>query len=479
MKLHFIDEPEMEFGGAGRHIDIRHGLAEHGPLDRGLPSAPQSVRLGVVGIAKDVERLRAWVDHCRTGVEAKKSKRNTLFVRFPGFGADSTLCDFIVDDRLVDQISNSDLRDLTGGDDVKFFDKSLDRYRQGAADLIEKASASVVLCLLPEEVVRRIDVPTKPETGPRSRRRRDRDDEVVWHDAFKAEALGLARPVQVVRPAIYGDGVHRFTRDGTAIRRMQDEATRAWNFFCALYYKAGGIPWRLARESTDLMTCYMGISFYYDPASVTLRTSVAQVFNERGEGMVVRGGAAVLDDRDNTPHLSPDDAEQLLSQAVEAFRREHRTSPARLVCHKSSYFGKAELDGCAAAARGSRLDAYDLLSLRGSHTRLYRDHSYPPLRGTALVHSGGCLLYTQGSVDFYHCYPGLYAPRTLDIQLDHAESGEISLMTEVLALTKMNWNSTDLINLEPITLSAARSVGGILRHVPHNRATQSRFSFFM
>ncbi len=176
----------------------------------------------------------------------------------------------------------------------KFYSLSIERFRRGATDLIEKANAHVMLCLLPEEFVRRIDVPTTPETGPRSRRRRNTDDEVVWHDVFKADVIQLARPVQVVRPATYGGDVHHFTRDGTAIREMQDEATRAWNFFCALYYKAGGIPWRLARESTDLMTCYMGISFYYDPASETLRTSVAQVFNERGEGMVVRGGPACL-----------------------------------------------------------------------------------------------------------------------------------------------------------------------------------------
>ena len=88
-------------------------------------------------------------------------------------------------------------------------------------------------------------------------------------------------------------------------------------------------------------------------------------------------------------------------------------------------------------------------------------------------------MYTQGSVDFYHCYPGLYAPRTLDVRLDHTEAGVIGLLTELLALTKMNWNSTELINLEPITLSAARSVGCILRHTPPGCATQSRFSFFM
>src|SRR5207245_7106211 len=192
--------------------------------------------------------------------------------------------DFVVDDRLIDTISGSDLRDIGSAEEMRFHTTSIERFRQGAADLIEKANAQVVLCLLPEEFVRRIDVPTTPEAGPRSRRRRNKDDEDVWHDVFKADALQLARPVQVVRPAIYGGGVRRFTRDGTAIRAMQDEATRAWNFFCALYYKAGGIPWRLARESTDLMTCYMGISFYHDPASETLSTSVAQVFNERGEG---------------------------------------------------------------------------------------------------------------------------------------------------------------------------------------------------
>ncbi len=479
MKLYFIDEPELEFGGAGRHIDIRHGLTEHGPLDCGLLSAPQNVRVGVVGAAQDVERLRAWIDRCRGGIDPKKSERTTLFVGFPGFGGSGTLCNFVVDDRLVDTISGSDLRDIGEADETRFQTASIQRFYHGAADLIEKANAHVVLCLLPEAFVRRIDVPTTPDKGPRSRRRSHKDDEGTWHDIFKADAIQLARPVQVVRPAIYGGGVRRFTRDGTAVREMQDEATRAWNFFCALYYKAGGIPWRLARESTDLMTCYMGISFYHDPASETLRTSVAQVFNERGEGMVVRGGPAVLDDQDKTPHLSPRDAEHLLTQAVETFRREHRTSPARLVCHKSSYFNKAELEGCAETVRRLRLDAYDLLSLRPSHTRLYRSQSYPPLRGTAVVHAGGCLLYTQGSVDFYHCYPGLYAPRTLDIQLDHAEAGEVGLLTELLALTKMNWNSTELINLEPITLSAARNVGRILRHIPPQRATHSRFAFFM
>ena len=42
------------------------------------------------------------------------------------------------------------------------------------------------------------------------------------------------------------------------------------------------------------------------------------------------------------------------------------------------------------------------------------------------------------------------------------------LLAEILALTKMNWNSTELATLEPVTLDAPRGVGSILRDVPAN-----------
>lgn len=481
MKSLFIDEPELEFGAGARHIDTRHGLTEHGALDRGLASAPTVVRVGVVGSASDVETMRHWIDECRCGVDAKESHRTTLFVPFPGFGESKPFCDFIVEDRLVDTLSNAEIDRIAGvGDEEAFFKASSERYLEGAADLIEKANAGVVVCLLPERFVRRIDIPGKVESGPRSSRQMRTQDRFVWHDAFKAASLRLARPVQIARPATYGGDVHHFTRAGRAVREMQDEATRAWNFFCALYYKAGGVPWRLVREATDLTTCFVGVSFYHDLASTTMQTSIAQIFNERGEGVIVRGGPAVLDERDKTPHLTPADAEALLVKLLAVYKREHRTMPARLVCHKSSYFNDGEIRGCKAAMEQLGLDAYDLLSLRRSRTRLYRSGSYPPLRGTVATFDEGCLLYTHGSVDFYRCYPGLYTPRTLEVQFDRAEQGPRALMSEIMALTKMNWNSTELATLEPITLDAARGVGSILRHVPAAEGDMpARYSFFM
>jgi hypothetical protein len=157
-----------------------------------------------------------------------------------------------------------------------------------------------------------------------------------------------------------------------------------------------------------------------------------------------------------------------------------RYYPARLVCHKSSYFSEAELAGCKAAVDGLEIDSYDLLSMRRSRTRLYRSGAYPPLRGTAVTHSDGALIYTNGSVDFYRCYPGLYTPRMLDIRFDHVEQSHGALLDEVLGLTKMNWNSTEMATFEPVTLDAARGVGSILRYAPaDDHGLQARFSFFM
>ena len=489
MKAMFIDEPELEFGGGGRHIDVRHGLIQHGPLDRGQPAAPQVVRLGLIGEQKSIEAFTDWAGRCRDGVEGKSSPHRSMYPRFPGFGDGRPLCDFVVEDRLSHALTRSDLKQLEAKADRRAFaDELTERFVSGATDLFEHANADVVAFLLSPEAVRRIDVPGKPDAGPRSAHRFLGGGHFVWHDLFKARALSLGRPVQVVRPATYGAGVWKYRRNGQPVTTLQDEATRAWNLFCALYYKAGGVPWRLVRDATDLTACYIGIGFYIEgePSDeesddLRLRTSVAQVFNERGEGMIVRGGRARIDPNDRTPHLSAEDMRLLIEKAVEAYRREHRTLPARLVCHKSTQFDDAEVEGCEVAADALNIDGIDLLSMRSSHTRLFRDGTYPPLRGTALIEESGrrCFLYTQGSVDFYRCYPGLYVPRTLEVRRDATEQGELSLLSELLALTKMNWNNTGLVNAEPVTLAAAKRVGGVLKHVPNNVAVQARYSLFM
>jgi len=137
-------------------------------------------------------------------------------------------------------------------------------------------------------------------------------------------------------------------------------------------------------------------------------TSIAQVFNERGEGIVVRGAQARISKEDRTPHLTEGDSAELLIQALQRYRDEHRNMPARVVLHKSSYFTPEELAGFHGGLEQERVTMADMLSIRRSFIRLFRTGQYPVLRGTHMpLGPDRHLLYTRGSVPFFETYPGL------------------------------------------------------------------------
>jgi hypothetical protein len=98
--------------------------------------------------------------------------------------------------------------------------------------------------------------------------------------ALKARLMKYKKPTQIIREST----VSR-ERDE---REMQDLATRAWNMFTAMYYKVGGLPWGLI--DIEPATCFIGIGFfrpYGEPNYI--RASIAQAFNEYGDGLVLRG----------------------------------------------------------------------------------------------------------------------------------------------------------------------------------------------
>ena len=197
--------------------------------------------------------------------------------------------------------------------------------------------------------------------------------------------MAFGRPIQIVLPGTYDESKRQAQkRKKHRLRSHQDEATRAWNFHVALYYKAGGIPWRLIRHAHDYAACFVGICFYQSLDKARLLTSVAQVFNERGEGMAVRGSAAYIDKEDLQIHLPAEGAYALLDKGLKSYDREHHHMPARAVLHKSSGFSLEEKAGFAEAAKANRVHSVDMISLHESGLRLFRAGAYPPLRGTFL-----------------------------------------------------------------------------------------------
>ena len=103
----------------------------------------------------------------------------------------------------------------------------------------------------------------------------------------------------------------------------------------------------------------------------------------------------------------------------------------------------------------------DLLWIQeSSPIAVFRDGNYPVLRGTFIDLNGKGLLYTRGSVPYYGTYPGLRVPRPLLlVPHDNTDSAILTLAKDVLALTKVNWNTTQFDQKLPAPIKAARGLG--------------------
>jgi hypothetical protein len=478
--LSHINEPELEFGGGGRHIDIRFGLMDFGPFDVTTTERPKQIKIGIIGGADTLEGTLRWIEQCKAGLPAKQNRQPSLFPAFPGLGEDGPFrCEFATmaaHQRTISQREIVRLGSIANSDAAT---REIVEALIGEVRALAEANVppDVVLCALPLELIE-ATVNAAPENSEDD----DEEDETLnLRSMLKAGCMELRLPIQILWPTTYNSSI-RIPRKlkRTNDRRVQDDATRAWNFFTALYYKANGLPWRLVRDSRQLKTSFIGVSFYRTADGALLHTSSAQMFDERGEGLILRGARAKESKEDRRPHLTADDAHKLLSDSLTIFRQQHGHFPARVVLHKSSHFDAQERDGFGRALAERSIDFADLIFVSKSHTRLYRMGSYPPLRGTFLrLSSNEALLYSRGSVEFFRTYPGMYVPRPLLLRCQEIGQPLSFLGEEMLALSKMNWNQTQFDGGEPITIRASRSVGNILKFVPENGVIAPRYSFYM
>ena len=506
-----VPEPRLAFGGRHLHADPKTGLSLYGPYSPGDQIQPvlTSIIVGIVGPPAMTADAEQWLEACR-GILTNDGSEPFLRPHFPGFSSTSPFkCDVRFGNTWREAVSSRDITAALEEPEAEVRIKHIvDLYVRKLEVLAERdPKPDVILCCIPQDVLDQCMVPVSRTNKSRRKRlvsheRRMRDtrqfeqlrlfDEMQptlgieeqepgyqnLRRGLKAEAMQYGIPTQLVWPRTLSV---RDLAPQQGEKKLQDGATRAWNFTTALYHKAGGSPWRL--DGIDPQVCFVGISFYreYTEANPRLRTSMAQAFTSAGDGYVLRGTSFewTQSRRERSPHLDAESAAALVREVLDCYTRQNRESlPSRIVIHKTSQFWDDELRGFEEACHS--IPQKDFVAFGSRDIQFYRRGDYPPLRGTYVKFSETDLaLYTVGYIPYLRTYPGARVPRPLHVVDHYSDSPWNVVLQEILALTKLNWNTADFACNRPVTIAFSRKVGEILAELPPHLPLRPQYRFYM
>ncbi len=470
-----ISEPLLEFGGPGEFHDPKEGLKHGGPFDLRFGNARKgSINIGFIGDEKMVEKGIVWLRRCE-GVIPSEMKNLVQYPFFLGFEKIfrtklnfNTIWNKTIDDKII-----SDSLSLKSESEV--FNAILDLFSQKLEELskLESFKPDVIFCCLSKDIIDSCWSITNEKVTSNDKKKvkkmtnqlllfdidsleplEEQPEDILNRDfrrALKAKAMRFGIPIQIGTDNLFIDS-----------KKNQDAAIRAWNSSIALYYKSGGIPWRLRKEGIE--TCYVGVSFhhlYTTHNKHIVKSCIAQAFSSDGEGFAIRGvNIPWTEEQDKNVHLTEEQAIQLGSRILEEYTYRTGSTPLRIVLHKSTAFNENEKKGLYSALNNVPL--VELVNLAQTDFRLVRFGEYPPKRGTlCTINEKSHYLFTSGYMDDLKTYPGPHIPVPFKILVDKSVN-IIQTASDILGLSRMNWNTASITSGHPVTLLFSRKVGGIM-----------------
>ncbi len=483
-RLLFIEEPSLVFGYNQRTIDPRDGLLLFGPFGRGtINTAP----IGIIGTKIGNQRMLTWLKTIQQPVIPKKPDVARPF--YPGLEA---AFDFsIKEDAIIQlEVDQSDLNTFLHYTDshirvhklANLYAERLIRYSEE-----EDFPVSLWFVIIPDDVYTygrpRSHIPASKDNirvGLKKGISRimpmlfDEDQklqeaykyEVNFHNQLKAKLLEKKIITQIIKESTIAYA-ETYTSQMQIEYAQKFDTAKAWSISTALYYKCGGLPWKLGAVRDGV--CYLGLVYKRIETDYDQRNAccAAQMFLDSGDGQVFRAvkGPYYNSDRDEY-HLTHEGATDLIRRALRAFQSKGMPYPKEMFIHAKTYFGDVEWKAFEAATEGK-------IKLTGVRIRdervfkLYRDYAYPVPRGSAfLVDDSSAFLWTRGFVPRLQSNMGLETPNPLSIQISKGNADIQTVCRDVLMLTKLNYNACIYGDGLPVTLRFANAVGEILTAGP-------------
>ena len=487
-KLSYYQEPRLAFRFDQQMQDPRDGLSLFGPLDR---AKPEGIRWAVIGPSDAVGRMKRWVEK----IQGQIVSGNDLVARpiFPGFEAafntklstDPVHEEIVDEQRLYKHACNEDPHQRVYRSVSMYADRIINRTRT------EDVVPDVWCVVIPEYIFQRerprSQVPLEERIAPDIRLNpskereasgsylfpqynemaKEYEYEVHFHNQLKARLLKSQIPTQIIRETTIAHNDFLDAR-GNPTRPLGNlESAIAWNIATALFYKSGGRPWKLgaAREGV----CYIGLVFKQVNESKRKGTAccAAQMFLDSGDGVVFKGAVGPwVSEKPGDFHLDKQSAKQIVEMCVQAYSERKGGIPEELFIHGRTRYSDEEWDGFVEGA-GSRTKIIGIRLREAKELKLFRNGDFPVLRGVAFpTGEKSGYLWTRGMSARLRTYPGREVPNPINVEICRGDADIKTVMEDILALTKLNYNSCSFGDGMPVTLKFANAVGEILTAGP-------------
>jgi hypothetical protein len=490
-----LDEPLLLFSHNQALEDPRDGLTLFGPL---ITKPPYWISYGIVGTRKGIERFYRWENSIQQFLSHRDICKRDLWIPFPGFESafgipfsEKAVTENEIDDKYLVDILQED-------DSFQRVHKTVDLYARPILDFYAKADENldVWFVISPEEVFKtcrptsKIVNPKIKVTGREIKARQETSkkiklgqqsflDSAEDYEAYefdndfrrqlKARLIleKIKNPIQIVRETTLTPDDFLNEKEAR-IRDIQPESQVAWNLLSTILYKAGGKPWKLSgiREGV----CYLGMVYKrlereHDPRSACC---AAQMFLDSGDGVVFKGAVGPWKSPVGEQyHLSRGAAKEIIERALQAYAEYFgvHEKPKEIFIHGRTYLNDEEWEGFTSVVDSDTKVVG--IRIRQSALKLFRQGDYFLLRGMAYIENKRVgHLWTTGYIPRLSTSPFQGVPIPLRIEICKGESDIKTVLQDIYALTKLNYNSCHYGDSEPITLRFADNIGDILTAGP-------------
>ena len=483
-ELIFLKEPKLTFGFKQKMEDPRDGLTLFGAYSRNKLSGQISV--GIIGPKDQRQFLKNYLERIHRPVKCSVAEVARPY--FPGLQAAfdvyinfSALQEIDIPIDEIKKYLNYTDGHVRNHNLTKLYADKLIKYQNE-----EHTPVVVWFVILPDEIYTfgrpKSKIPKSAENIKDGLAKKDRssdveflfddmnelkeayDYEINFHNQLKAKLLQEKIVTQLILESTIAydriwDKEHRIENE------KKFDSAKAWNIATTLYYKVGGIPWKLGEVRKNV--CYLGLVYKkmeFDESSSNA-CCAAQMFLDSGDGMVFRGNIGPwFNPVSKEFHISQTDANSLLSQSLEAFRDKSETKeyPSQVFIHAKTYFDDDEWLGFSEAAEGKSQIVGVRIRDDGGF-KLFREFSYCIPRGTVLlINDTTAYMWTKGFIPRLKTQIGLETPNSISVEVTRGSEKIDAVCKDILALTKLNYNACVFGDGSPVTLKFANSIGEIL-----------------